>query len=461
MLTGSLDVALIQSLGRKESVDDCVALYGHVVADECHALSAPTFERVIRRAKARYVTGLSATPIRKDGHQPIITMQCGPIRHRVTAKQLSKSEPFEHVVQVRPTAFHASPGAEGDDAVRTFKTICDELVADDTRNRLIVADVLRAVSEGRSPVVLTERRDHLQCLAEALRGKVEHILVLRGGLGKKQIAALQTKLSEIPDEEPRVLLATGRYLGEGFDDARFDTLFLVMPISWRGRIAQYAGRLHRRHGGKREVRILDYADLSVVMLSRMFDRRCRGYEAIGYRLVMSLSATPGWPADVAVPVEPAWQETYATSVRRLCRDGVDVALADLFVCAAWKHVAPESVGAEFARSATEAFLFRRLESLVTTRGLFHLNARLPIPFAGDGTMEVDLLCCELQLAVELDGAQHFTDENAYRRDRKKDLLLQENGYLVLRFLTEDVCERLSDVLDCIQRALCHQRQQQR
>ena len=456
-LTGKMDVALLQSLGRKESVDDCIALYGHVIVDECHALSAPTFERVIRRAKARYVTGLSATPIRKDGHQPIITMQCGQIRHRVTAKQLSKSEPFEHVVQVRPTAFHASLGAEGEDAVRAFKTICDELVADEARNRLIATDVLRAVSEGRSPVVLTERRDHLQRLADALQGKVAHILVLRGGLGKKQIAALQAKLSEIPDEEPRVLLATGRYLGEGFDDARLDTLLLVMPISWRGRIAQYAGRLHRRHSGKLEVRILDYVDLNVVMLSRMFDRRCRGYEAIGYRLVMPLSTTPGWPADVAVPVEPAWQETYATSVRRLCRDGVDVALADLFVHAAWKHVSPESVGAELARSATEAFLFRRLDSLTTTRGLFHLNARLPIPFACDGTMEVDLLCRELRLAVELDGAQHLADENAYRRDRRKDALLQENGYLVLRFLVEDVCEHLSDVLDGIQRALCHQR----
>jgi superfamily II DNA or RNA helicase len=162
----------------------------------------PTFEHVIRRAKARYVTGLSATPTRKDGHQPIITMQCGPIRHRVTAKQLSKSEPFDHVVQVRPTAFHASLGAEEGDAVHTFKILCDELVADEARNRLIATDVLRAVSEGRSPVVLTERRDHLQRLSDALSGKVAHILVLRGGLGKKQMAALQAKLSEIPDENP-------------------------------------------------------------------------------------------------------------------------------------------------------------------------------------------------------------------------------------------------------------------
>ena len=453
--TGKLDVALLQSLGRKGQVDDCVAAYGHVVMDECHAVSAPTFERVVRRAKARYVTGLSATPVRKDGHQPIIYMQCGPIRHRVSAKQLSQTEPFAHIVQVRPTAFRASLGAVGEESAQSFQTVCAELVADEARNRLIVADVLRAVAEGRSPVVLTERREHVQSLADALQGKVAQVLVLRGGLGRKQLAALQARLSAIPDSVPRVLLATGRYLGEGFDDARLDTLFLVMPISWRGRIAQYAGRLHRRHSGKHEVRILDYADLNVAMLARMFDRRCRGYEAIGYRLVMPLSATPGWPAEVVVPVEPAWQETYAESVRRLCRDGVDAGLADLFVHAAWKAVSEAAIGAERARSATEAFLYRRLETLETTRGCFQLNAVLPIPFSGNGTMEVDLVCQGSRLAVELDGAQHFADLAAYRRDRRKDALLQENGYLVLRFLAEDVCEQLNDVLDSILRALTH------
>ena len=454
-ITGRLDVALLQSLGRKGQVDDCVATYGAVIADECHMLSAPTFERVVRRAKARYVTGLSATPVRKDGHQPIIAMQCGPVRYRVTSKQLSRTEPFAHVVQVRPTAFRVSLKAAEDESVQSFQTVCDELVADEARNRLIVADVLRTVSEGRSPVVLTERREHLQRLSDALQGKVKHVVVLRGGLGRKQLAALQSCLLGIPENEPRVLLATGRYLGEGFDDARLDTLFLVMPISWRGRIAQYAGRLHRRHSGKHEVRILDYADLNVRMLARMFDRRCRGYEAIGYRLVMPLSATPGWPTEVAVPVEPAWQETYAASVRRLCRDGVDAGLADLFVHAAWKAIPEDVRGTERARSATEAFLYRRLETLEMTRGLFRLNALLPVPFGGDGDMEVDLLCPSLRLAIELDGALHFSDLSAYRRDRRKDLLLQENGYRVMRFLAEDVCERLGDVLDGILRSMAH------
>ena len=123
------------------------------------------------------------------------------------------------------------------------------------------------------------------------------------------------------------MLATGRYVGEGFDDARLDTLFLTLPVSWHGTIAQYVGRLHRLHDRKREVRVYDYADLDVPLLARMFDRRCRGYEAVGYTLVVPASAVPGWPADVPLPVDRQWKSEYAASVRRLIRDGVDTPLA--------------------------------------------------------------------------------------------------------------------------------------
>ena len=168
------------------------------------------------------------------------------------------------------------------------------------------------------------------------------------------------RLAAIPDNEERVLLATGRYIGEGFDDARLDTLFLTLPVSWRGIIAQYAGRLHRLHDRKREVRIYDYADLNVPMLARMFDRRCRGYEAVGYTILLPASAIPGWPADVSLPIDQKWKSDYAASVRRLVRDGVDKPLATLFVGAA-RSVPPDKEGADRARSATEAFLYRRLE----------------------------------------------------------------------------------------------------
>jgi very-short-patch-repair endonuclease len=312
------------------------------------------------------------------------------------------------------------------------------------------------VREGRSPLVLTERREHLQHLVERLTHKVANLLILRGGMGKKDLRAASARLEAIPEDEPRVILATGRFIGEGFDDPRLDTLFLTLPVSWRGTIAQYAGRLHRLHEGKREVRVYDYADLDVPMLAKMFDRRCRGYEAIGYTILLPASAVPGWPVEVPLPIDPAWKKDYAASVRRLVRDGVDAPLGNLFVQAAPPPSA-DAEGADRARSATEAFLYRRLETLPETAGKFRLNVELPIPFDEWGQMEVDLLCADAGVAVELDGPQHLADPEAYRRDRRKDALLQANGYVVLRFLAEDVGQRLDDVLDTILRALAQRR----
>jgi very-short-patch-repair endonuclease len=273
-------------------------------------------------------------------------------------------------------------------------------------------------------------------------------------MGKKTLGAARARLADIPETEERVLLATGRYLGEGFDDPRLDTLFLTLPVSWRGTIAQYVGRLHRRHRHKREVRVYDYADLDVPMLARMFDRRCKGYEAVGYTILLPASAVPGWPADVPLPVDPEWKRDYAASVQRLIRDGVDIPLGNLFVHAA-RRLVPGAEGAARARSASEAFLYRRLETLSATAGRFRLNAWLPIPFDQHGHMEVDLLCTGARIALELDGPQHLSDPEAYRRDRRKDALLQEHGFLVLRFLAEDVGKHLDAVLDAVLRALAH------
>jgi very-short-patch-repair endonuclease len=167
------------------------------------------------------------------------------------------------------------------------------------------------------------------------------------------------------------------------------------------------------------------------------------------------AAIPGWPANVPLPVDPEWKSQYAASVRRLVRDGVDSPLAHLFVHATVTPPA-EAEGADRARSATEGFLFRRLETLSVTAGKFRLNSELPISFDGWGRMEVDLLCEQSRIAIELDGGQHLGDPDAYRRDRRKDALFQENGYLVLRFLAEDVGKNLDQVLDTILRALSHQ-----
>ncbi|HVT89497.1 MAG TPA: DEAD/DEAH box helicase family protein [Tepidisphaeraceae bacterium] len=453
--TEVIDVALIQSLVRKGVVDDLVGRYGHVIVDECHHLSASSFEQVARQVKAKFVTGLSATVTRKDGHHPIIFMQCGPVRHRVNAKEQAAARPFEHTVVIRPTSFRPSAPADSD-VRKQFHQLYGELVADDARNQIICEDICAAVREGRFPLVLTERNEHLDSLIRRIDKVIQHTLVLRGGMSTRELATQAEHMAAIPESEPRVLLATGKFVGEGFDDARLDTLFLTLPVSWRGTIAQYAGRLHRLHDRKREVRVYDYADLNVPMLSRMFDRRCRGYEAIGYRILLPASAVPGWPSDVPLPVDPVWKNDYAASVRRLVRDGVDTPLANLFVHAA-RPFSVDSQGADRARSASEAFLFRRLQTLAETAGRFQLNVELPIPFDGWGRMEVDLLDIESRIAIELDGAQHLADADAYRRDRRKDALFQENGYTVLRFLAEDVGKQLDDVLDAVLRALAHRR----
>jgi very-short-patch-repair endonuclease len=270
-------------------------------------------------------------------------------------------------------------------------------------------------------------------------------------MGKKALEQATIKMVGDQVNSRPALLATGKYIGEGFDDSRLDTLFLTLPVSWRGTVAQYVGRLHRLHEGKHEVRVYDYADLNVPMLAKMFDRRCAGYEAVGYTIQLPGNAIAGWPAEVPLPIDPEWKKHYAGSVRRLVYDGLDVPLANLFVHAA-RRIADDVKGIDRARSASEAFLYRRLETLPQMTGRFRLNARLPIRFDNEGEMEVDLYCAEARLAVELDGPQHLADPDAYRRDRRKDALLQENGYFVLRFLVEDIGKHLNEVLDTILRA---------
>jgi superfamily II DNA or RNA helicase len=276
--TGTIDVALLQSLNRKGVVDDIVAEYGQVIVDECHHLSAFSFEQILRQVRARYVLGLTATPFRKDGHHPIILMQCGGIRYRVNARQQAAARPFRHLVLPRPTNFRFSINVDRPPIHEVYKA----LAADEPRNRLIVQDVLNAVGKGRSPLVLTERVGHLESLASKLEGSIKNLIVLRGGMGAKQLQAVTDRLARIPANEECVILATGRYIGEGFDNARLDTLFLAMPISWKGTLQQYVGRLHRLHCNKKEVIVYDYTDDALPMLAAMFRRRLKGYEAAGY-----------------------------------------------------------------------------------------------------------------------------------------------------------------------------------
>ncbi len=278
--TGRLDVAVIQSLIRKGEVKNIVAEYGQVIVDECHHVSAFSFERVLRKVKAKHVVGLTATPIRKDGHHPIILMQCGPIRFNVSSKKQAAASAFQYEVVPRLTSFSVPPERNG----IGIQDIYTALINDDERSNLIVADIVSAIEDKRFPLVLTERTDHLQLLLEKLQRLVPNVFVMKGGMGKKQREALALEISAVPEGQQRVIIATGRYIGEGFDDARLDTLFLAMPISWRGTLQQYVGRLHRLHENKQVVRVYDYIDASVPVLNRMYEKRLKAYKTVGYTI---------------------------------------------------------------------------------------------------------------------------------------------------------------------------------
>jgi superfamily II DNA or RNA helicase len=276
--TGRIDVAVIQSLVRKGEVSDLIAGYGQLVVDECHHLSARSFELVARRSKAKYVLGLSATVARKDGHHPIIFMQCGPVRHRVDPKTQALRRGFDHRVQIRQTDFRL---ADVEGRQLSMPAVYAAIAQDAMRNEMIFNDVLTALEHGRCPIVLTERRDHLDFLEEKFGRFARNVVVLKGGMTQRARKEAEAMLNGASTGE-RLVLATGRYLGEGFDDSRLDTLFLTMPISWKGTLAQYVGRLHRNHHDKTYVTVYDYVDHMVPMLSRMAARRQTGYRALGY-----------------------------------------------------------------------------------------------------------------------------------------------------------------------------------
>ena len=449
-LKGKIDIATIQSLVRKSEVSDQIADYGYVIVDECHHISARSFELAIQRAKAKYITGLSATVIRKDGQHPIIFMQCGPVRYRVDALDEAKTREFRQNVIVRPTTFQGVLSEETTEDLRfDFLKLCEEIVNNPIRNQQIVTDVANAWHQKRNCLVLTERTDHLSIIYQQLESIKIPTVILRGGLSKKELNEALESISN--DAQRSVILATGGFVGEGFDESRLDTLFITMPVSWKGTIAQYAGRLHRKHKGKTEVIIYDYADLEVPMLARMFDKRQRGYEAVGYTVTIPASALPGWPSEVPLPFDSEWKKDYIDSARRLIRDGVDVDLASLFAKAA-SQFPEDAKGVNRARSASESFLYQYLESRNETRGLFQLNGTLPISFGSNSEMEIDLLCRKYRIAIEIDGNQHLTPE-AYRTDRYKDVLLQEGNYFVLRFLAGDIGKYLDRVLDRIDQTI--------
>lgn len=281
-LHGWIDIALIQScledsdVGVKSFVRD----YGMVIVDECHHVPAANFEIVLRCINAKFVYGLTATPTRKDGHQPIIYMQCGPIRYVADAKQQIASQNFARILIPRFTAFRLLNDENNDD----FNALCDKLIDDERRNDLIVTDAITAVLQGRTPIILSSRTKHIQTLQKLLKSKCPNvtIVVLVGSEGVKEKRDKMEILAKHPSKSSLIIVAIDKYVGEGFDYPRLDTLLLTMPFSNKARVAQYAGRLHRNYEGKTDVRVLDYVDIHVPITDKMYRRRLKGYSAIGY-----------------------------------------------------------------------------------------------------------------------------------------------------------------------------------
>ncbi|MDO9449196.1 MAG: DEAD/DEAH box helicase, partial [Rugosibacter sp.] len=274
--TGKIDIAVMQSLSRQGEINPLVENYGHVIIDECHHLSAESFEAILKQTKAKYVLGLTATPIRRDGRQPIIFMQCGPTRH-TAAKPLGAP----HDLAVTPCTLHTRIDLPQEAGIQD---VFRHIAGDPARTAAIATEIENAYKQGRKILVLTERTEHLDSIAAALNGKVSALTVLHGRLAKKLRATLITELEALPPDAPRVLLATGKLVGEGFDHPPLDTLVLAMPVSWKGTLQQYAGRLHREHATKTDVRIIDFVDTGHPALLRMWDKRQRGYRAMGYRI---------------------------------------------------------------------------------------------------------------------------------------------------------------------------------
>lgn len=282
--TGIIDIAIVNSLTEKGSdeVRPRSYKYGMVIVDECHHVSAFTTENLVNSFKAKYVYGLTATPVRRDGHQHIIFMQCGPILYSTTTKQINEVQGFAHYFQPRFTSFHTVENKEEKEP--GINDYYEKMCQSDARNQLIIEDVIKSVENRRTPLILSDRISHLEYLEEKLKSAAKNVILITGKGTQKQKKEQLEKLKSVSDDESLIVLATGKYAGEGFDLPRLDTLMLALPFSWKGMLQQYCGRLHRNFEGKEEVQIFDYVDIRIPTFDRMYQNRLKGYKQLGYKL---------------------------------------------------------------------------------------------------------------------------------------------------------------------------------
>lgn len=285
-LTGIVDIATLQTLARRTDLADKLSAYGQVIVDECHHVPATAFEAAVRAIPARYWVGLTATPYRRDGLDDLIGFQLGPVRHTFThaapdTLEGASAQRPRPVLVVHSTSFQleepvdfAVPGA--------ITSVHTALAEDEPRNEQIVTDVVDALGRGRHCLVLAQRIGHVDHLAATLTAREFDPVVLKGGMGAKQRAIANERLTPTGDSPPLLVVATGHVVGEGFDCPALDTLFLAGPVSFKGRLVQYAGRVLRPHQGKQTAEVHDYHDVEVPVLAAALAKRAPGYISLGF-----------------------------------------------------------------------------------------------------------------------------------------------------------------------------------
>lgn len=289
---GPLDLGMFQTLVRMENAAEVLSHYRHVVIDECHHVPAVSFEAVLKACSARYILGLTATPTRKDGLQKILFMQCGPVRHEMKDRGDAR---IERKVLVRRVSFKLVHDSERP----PIHLVWEAMVNDGERTDQIINDVAEAVAKGRRSLVLSDRKQHLLSLqgklASKLSGADVAIFMLESGTGQKERKRiLEEARQRFSNGQGCVLLATSSLIGEGFDLPQLDTLFLAMPLSFKGRLIQYAGRLHRSFEGKRDVVIYDYIEPANALTMSMHRKRLIAYRQMGYRVETPSGASEQW-----------------------------------------------------------------------------------------------------------------------------------------------------------------------
>mgnify|MGYP000619896898 FL=1 len=282
-MTGIIDIAMAGSLCKKGEYHKLLNQYGLVIVDECHHSASETIANILKEIKAKYVYGVTATPKRGDGLEKINYMLIGPIRYSYTAKEKAKEQGIRHLVYPR---FTRTVPPRGVITNNMHPNEAYEIIHNnDIRDEQIIEDVKNCVSVGRTPVILSRYKDHSGKLYERLKSYADHVFLMTGNNSKKEHKKILEQMRQVDKDESLILIATGSLVGEGFDFPRLDTLFMATPVSFRGVVEQYAGRLNRDYAGKQNVMIYDYVDSHIPMFDNMYVKRLKAYKQIGYELV--------------------------------------------------------------------------------------------------------------------------------------------------------------------------------